>query len=76
MIEIERLVQAGIVATDLPGDEAHSVNETRAERYRAEANECRLLAEKAASPIDKEAWLRLANDWLKLADGIVKVPRR
>jgi hypothetical protein len=46
------------------------------ERYRAEADECRLLAEQASSPIDKEAWLRLATDWLKLAEAIVAVRKR
>jgi hypothetical protein len=38
-----------------------------AERFRKEAEECRELAEKAMSPLDKEAWMRLAEDWLKLA---------
>jgi hypothetical protein len=45
-------------------------------RYRAKADECRLLAEQTASPIDKEAWLQLATDWLKLAEAIVAVRRR
>jgi hypothetical protein len=41
--------------------------ETDAERFRKEAEDCRVLAEKASSPIDKEWWLRLAAEWLKLA---------
>ena len=41
--------------------------QTDAERFRKEAQECRDLAEKAMSPLDKEAWLHLAEDWLKLA---------
>ena len=32
-----------------------------------DAEECRELAEKATSPLDKDAWMRLAEDWLKLA---------
>jgi hypothetical protein len=32
-----------------------------------EAEECRKQAVKAISPLDKEAWLRLAEEWLKLA---------
>jgi hypothetical protein len=32
-----------------------------------QAKECRLQAEKAVSPLDKEAWLRVAEEWLKLA---------
>ncbi len=35
--------------------------------YRAKAEECRQIAEKAFSPLDKEAWLRLSADWLKMA---------
>jgi hypothetical protein len=42
-------------------------SQTDAERFRKKAEECRDLAEKAMSPLDKEAWLRLAEDWLKLA---------
>jgi len=35
-----------------------------AEKYRQMAEECRQRAEKAFSPFDKEAWLKLAADWL------------
>jgi hypothetical protein len=42
-------------------------SQTDAERFRKEAEECRELAENAMSPLDKEAWGRLAEDWLKLA---------
>ncbi len=35
--------------------------------YRAKAEECRQAADRAFSPLDKEAWLRLASDWLKMA---------
>jgi hypothetical protein len=40
------------------------------DRFRVEAEECRKLAEGAKKPADKEAWLRLAADWIKLAEGI------
>ena len=36
-------------------------------RFRAQAEECRQQAEKAISPLDKEAWLRVAGEWIKLA---------
>jgi hypothetical protein len=38
------------------------------ERYRKQAEDCRQMAGKAISPLDKEAWLKLAGDWLRLAD--------
>lgn len=41
--------------------------ETDAERFRKEAETCRELAEKAIRQFDKEAWLRLAAGWIKLA---------
>ncbi len=44
-------------------------SETAANRYRREAEECRQNAEKAMRPVDREAWLRLAADWAKLAAG-------
>jgi hypothetical protein len=43
--------------------------ETDAERFRQEADECRKLAERSASQLDKEAWLRLAGDWIKLVEN-------
>jgi hypothetical protein len=36
-------------------------------KFRKQAEECREQAAKALSPLDKDAWLRVANDWLKLA---------
>jgi hypothetical protein len=38
-----------------------------ADRFRKQADECREQAAKAISPLDKEAWLRVAEEWLKLA---------
>ena len=40
------------------------------ERFRQQAEECRREAEKAISPLDKEAWLKLAADWLRLGQDI------
>jgi hypothetical protein len=44
------------------------MTENDVERFRNEAKECRQLAERATNPIDKQAWLRLAEDWIKLAE--------
>jgi hypothetical protein len=38
-----------------------------ASRFRKQAEEAREHASKAFSQLDKEAWLRVAEDWLKLA---------
>jgi hypothetical protein len=35
-------------------------------RYRRQAEECRQQAEKSLSPLDKDAWLQLAADWLRM----------
>ena len=43
--------------------------EIPAERYRREATVCRLKAEKTANSVDKEAWLKLGDDWDELARG-------
>jgi hypothetical protein len=43
------------------------MTETDADRFHQEAAECRKLAERSVSQRDKEAWLRLAADWTKLA---------
>ena len=39
-----------------------------ANRYRREAEECQRNAENAILVIDREAWLRLATHWAKLAE--------
>jgi hypothetical protein len=46
-----------------------------ADRYRNEAEACRRLAAKAVSPIEKDAWLRLADEWLKLAQSAQQANR-
>jgi hypothetical protein len=44
--------------------------ETDADRFREQAEECRQLAAKAIHEVDKQAWLRLAADWIKLAQEV------
>jgi hypothetical protein len=39
-------------------------------RYRKQAEDARYHAAKTVSPLDKEAWLRIAEDWLKLASSL------
>jgi hypothetical protein len=46
----------------MPDDEAA--------KYRAQADECRRQAEKAISPRDKEAWLKVAGEWANLAQSV------
>jgi hypothetical protein len=45
------------------------MSEAEAARFRQQAEECRQQAEKAISPLDKEAWLRVAGEWIKLAQS-------
>jgi hypothetical protein len=40
---------------------------SRVDEYRAEAERCRQMAAEVISPLDKEAWLQLAAEWLSLA---------
>jgi hypothetical protein len=40
-----------------------------ADRFRRHAEEARHQAEQAVSPLDKEAWLRVAAEWIKLAQS-------
>jgi hypothetical protein len=41
-----------------------------ADRFRKQADEAREQAAKSVSPLDKGAWLRVAEEWLKLAVSI------
>ncbi|WP_377830929.1 hypothetical protein ACFKHW_39905 (plasmid) [Bradyrhizobium lupini] len=45
---------------------------TNLDRFREEARECREFAAASVNPVDKEAWLRLAVEWQKLADEAEK----
>ena len=49
--------------------------EKDAERFLKEAEECRKLAAAARIEDDKEAWLRLAGDWIKLAERVAQMGR-
>jgi hypothetical protein len=46
------------------------MSEYEAARFRKQAEEAREQAAKAISPLDKEAWLRIAEEWLKLAVSV------
>jgi hypothetical protein len=43
--------------------------ETDAHDFRRQADMCQEQAAKAVSQPDKDAWLRLAADWVTLAEG-------
>jgi hypothetical protein len=40
-----------------------------ADRFREQAKECVQQAEKSISPLDKETWLRVAAEWIRLAQS-------
>src|ERR1700740_3031909 len=50
-------------------NESAMKSETPAQRYRREADECQLNAQRAIRAADREAWLKLAVDWRKLAES-------
>ena len=44
--------------------------ESETDRCRKKTEECRRLAEKTVSALDRETGLRVADEWLKLAQTI------
>jgi hypothetical protein len=40
-----------------------------AARFRKQAEEAREQSAKSVSPLDEQAWLRVAEEWLKLASS-------
>jgi hypothetical protein len=50
--------------------------ESAAEEFRKQAEDCRSLAARARRPIDKTSWLRLAENWRKLAQEADKPAKR
>jgi len=47
-----------------------------ADDFRKQAEECRQLAAAAIKPADKAFWLRVAEDWLRLAQEADKPSKR
>jgi hypothetical protein len=41
-----------------------------AERYRQNADDCRQRSLQARTPADKANWLRIAEEWQKLAEDV------
>ncbi|GAB9161528.1 hypothetical protein XI08_14635 [Bradyrhizobium sp. CCBAU 11361] len=48
--------------------EGNVVSSSKADRFTSKAEECRHLAARAGSEVDKNAWLRLAEEWERLAE--------
>ena len=46
------------------------MSQERADKYRRKAEEYRLKALKAPRDCDKAAWLKLAEDWQRLAETL------
>jgi hypothetical protein len=44
--------------------------EDDADRFRRQAQECVEQAERSISPLDKETWLRVAAEWMRLARSL------
>jgi hypothetical protein len=49
-----------------------ALSNDEAASFRKHAEECREWAAKAISPLDKESWLRVAEEWIKLAMSVEK----
>jgi hypothetical protein len=56
------------IGADERGVYSDAMTEIDSDRFRSKAAECRQLSETAINPLDKEAWLQLAEDWTKLAE--------
>jgi hypothetical protein len=46
------------------------MSKDEAARFRQQVEECLQQAEKAISPLDRETWLRIAKEWIKLAQSV------
>ena len=49
---------------------AEAIDIARADQFRKSADECRELAGQSTSPEHKERWLKIADDWLRLAEAV------
>jgi hypothetical protein len=58
------------VAAPLLCDICFAMSKDEAARFRQQVEECLQQAEKAISPLDRETWLRIAKEWIKLAQSV------
>lgn len=58
------------IATSYDGGYLGDMSEEDIARFRAQAEECQAQADRSIRTTDKEAWLRMANEWLKLAQDV------
>jgi hypothetical protein len=61
MREVEYAYEWGLSMSMMP--------DIQTNKFRREAEECGRNAKQAMNPKDRDAWLRLADDWMKLARG-------
>lgn len=52
------------------------MSEVRADEYRRKAEECRAQAAEATRDDDKAAWLKMAEEWQRLAESVDITDRR
>jgi hypothetical protein len=38
----------------------------KSDEFRAHAEQCRRMADQTINPVDKQAWLRMAESWLRM----------
>jgi hypothetical protein len=61
---------------ETPQNQGHIVGMSEpADTYRKNADDCREQAAKAISPLDKESWLKLAQEWLAMAQSKEPKPK-
>ena len=62
-----KLAYDGHLAKLRNAEEGIGMSVSDVDRFRKEAEEARRQAERAISSLDKEEWLRVAAEWIKLA---------
>jgi hypothetical protein len=57
------------IVDDSDGRSADGMSAEGVVRFRRQADGCYRQATLAINPLDREAWLLLANDWIKMAQA-------
>jgi hypothetical protein len=56
------------IDTDDGGGYLEEMSDEDIARFRSQAKECQLQAERSVRVTDKDAWLRMAGEWIRLAE--------
>src|SRR5262245_4330365 len=75
-----RVTERGFLSLAVPRRKMRSTDlqmrKTRYEIYRAKSQECKAAAAQFSNPVEKARWLKLSDQWAKMAEKAKSAPKK